>query len=70
MKPWGMTAAFQIVKPTRAQDAISEAVEEAFRAGMTPAEFISEAQEFWGLVADEQRRDGQQAWARIIRDGP
>jgi hypothetical protein len=53
-----MTATFQIVRPTRAQDKIWDAVSEAVCAGMTVKEFIQEAREAW---ADELRSAAKDA---------
>lgn len=43
MKPLGMTADFRVIRPSRAEDAIWSAVEEAIAAGMSPQDFRSEA---------------------------
>lgn len=47
MKPYGMTALFQIVRPTSAENRIWEAVEEAIAEGMTPTQFRREAAAAW-----------------------
>jgi hypothetical protein len=38
---------FRVAKPSRAQDKIWEAVQEAIAANMTPKQFIQEAWESW-----------------------
>jgi hypothetical protein len=47
VKPLGMTAAFQVTRPTPAEDAVWEAVQRAIDAGMTPRQFRLEAAEAW-----------------------
>lgn len=64
MKPWGMTAAFQIVRPTPTQDAIYAAVEAAIDAGMSVEDFRCEAQECWEICLDEKVKADRQAWER------
>ena len=47
MKPLGVTPFLGIVHPTRAQDAIWEAVEKAIAENMTPEKFRAEVALAW-----------------------
>lgn len=47
MKPLGIDAAFRLVRPSRAEDKIWEAVAEAISEGWTPKQFRMEAAEAW-----------------------
>jgi ABC-type glycerol-3-phosphate transport system substrate-binding protein len=53
MKPLGMTADFRIVRPSRVEDLIWEAIREAVTANWTPTQAI---QEMW------------QSWEQALRD--
>jgi hypothetical protein len=66
MKPLGLTAAFQVVKPTRAQDAIWNAVEESQDANMTVQEFISEAREAWEARLKDHAASDDRAFAAAL----
>ena len=56
MKPWGMDASFQIVRPTNAADKFFDAVEAAIDAGWTPDQAISEVAESWSICLREKEK--------------
>jgi hypothetical protein len=58
MKPYGLTIDLQVTRPTRAEDAIWEAVKAAIAAGMTPRQFRIEAASAW---EDELRQAAKDA---------
>jgi hypothetical protein len=66
-KPLGMTAAFQIVRPTRTEDKIWDAVEEAIAAGWTPQQFVSEARESWRTALQDRVKDADKEFERMTR---
>lgn len=57
MKPMGLTADFRIVRSTRAQDKIWEAVEDAVREGMSPEDFKREAAQAFEHEYNERAKD-------------
>ena len=61
-KPYGMTAAFQIIKPTHVEDAIWEAVEAAIFSNMTVDEFRRECASCWGMCLRERAQDDEKSW--------
>jgi hypothetical protein len=65
MKPLGLTTSFQVVTPTRGEDAVWRAVEEAIDAGMTPERFKAEAAEAWVHFLRERAKDAE----RTLLDG-
>jgi hypothetical protein len=56
MKPIGLSATFQVVRSTRAEDAVWAAVEEAICAGMTPEQFKEEAAQAWEHCLREEAK--------------
>jgi ABC-type glycerol-3-phosphate transport system substrate-binding protein len=57
-KPYGMTPTFQIVVPTRMQNQIWDAVQEAVEEGMDPTLFLKEVREAWAeALNDKKKRD-------------
>jgi hypothetical protein len=64
MKPLGLTAQFQVIRPNRAQDAIYRAVEEAILQGMTVAQFKQEAWECWELVRQDEAKREAKEWSK------
>ncbi len=54
MRPNGVDANFRLVKYTRAQDSIHEAVEDAIDERMSPKEFMKNVSESWEIVQKEQ----------------
>ncbi|MEE8113060.1 MAG: hypothetical protein V3T23_01775 [Nitrososphaerales archaeon] len=63
-KPYGMTAGFQIVKPTHIQDVIWNAIEEAQMVGMTVEEFRRECAEMWSMCLRERADDDAKSWEK------
>jgi hypothetical protein len=55
-KPLGMTVGLQILRPTKAEDAIWKSVEEAIISGMTPEQFLQTVREAWAYERDEQKK--------------
>jgi hypothetical protein len=47
MKPLGISHNFQVIKPSKVEDQIWEAVEEAINAGWTPEQFKREVSSAW-----------------------
>lgn len=66
-KPFGMTADFRIVRPSRVEDKIWEAVEEAFCAGWTPQQFISEARQSWDQANRDKAKEDDKLFALAQR---
>jgi hypothetical protein len=62
-KPLGLTWDFQVVRPTHIEDAIHEAVEQAYDANMTVKDFIRNVWESWEIV----RKDKQEQEDREFR---
>ena len=65
MKPWGMTAAFEIVRPSRLEDTIYDAVESAVSSGMSPTDFFAEAKECWSIALREKAQQDKRELARL-----
>jgi hypothetical protein len=66
-KPMGMTAGFQIIRPTRTEDKVWDAVEEAISENWTPERFIREAQQAWESALKEQIRYANKDFDRLGR---
>jgi hypothetical protein len=64
MKPPGLTAAFQVVRSTPAEDAVWRAVQEAQLAGMTVEQFLREAREAWAYELHERAIQDDKEFAR------
>jgi hypothetical protein len=71
MKPYGLAMGltdggigFQMKRPSRAEDAIWEAVKAAIECGMTPRQFRIEAASAW---EDELTREAKDASAELMR---
>jgi hypothetical protein len=47
MKPLGISSAMRVVMPSKAEDKIWDAVEEAIEAGWTPQRFKNEVANAW-----------------------
>jgi len=47
MKPLGMSCGLKVIMPSRAEDAIWNAVQEAISAGMTAKQFRNEIAQAW-----------------------
>jgi hypothetical protein len=62
MKPYGMTAAFQIVRPTAAENAIWDAARDAHREGWSVDRFRQECHEAWGETLREQADEDAKGW--------
>jgi hypothetical protein len=62
MKPYGVTADLRVVRPTRTEDAIWEAVEAAIDEGLTPEQFKAEAAQAWSEILHERARSA----ARVL----
>jgi len=54
MKPLGISHNFQIINPSKVEDQIWEAVEEAINAGWTPERFKQEAGLAWEDALKQQ----------------
>lgn len=54
MKPYGMNTALQIIKPTRTEDKVWEAVEEARLEGWELSRLVSEVEEAWVGIAEKE----------------
>lgn len=65
MKPLGLTATFQVVRPTAMEDKIYDAVESAMEHGVTVEDFFREAKACWRIALDEKRRSDQHALDRM-----
>ena len=64
MKPLGLNMGFgkdglalSVTRPTRVEDAVWEAVEEAIAAGWTPERFRNEAADAWRERLQEEAKD-------------
>ena len=66
-KPYGLTAMMQVIRPTRAEDKIYEAVQEAICANMTVTDFIREAREAWAYEQREQARHDDNSFDRALK---
>jgi hypothetical protein len=55
-KPNGLDCCLKVIRPTRAEDAIWKAVEEAILSGMTPEKFLREVRESWAYEREEQKK--------------
>ena len=55
-KPNGLSATLQVLKPSRAEDAIWDAVQEAIDAGMTPERFKREVMQAWMHELSEETK--------------
>jgi uncharacterized protein YbdZ (MbtH family) len=64
MKPLGLTATFQIVRPDRVQDAIWEAVEKAIDAGWQVENFRQEAAECWSEYLRQKKESDAKEWRK------
>lgn len=63
-KPYGMTAALQIIRPDAVQDAVWDAVERAVDAGWTVEQFRSEAADCWNEYLRQKRESDMKAWSK------
>lgn len=61
-KPMGLTWNLQVVRPTYAQDAIWDAVQEAQTAGMSVEQFKQEAAKAWEHYLDEKKTQDAKTW--------
>lgn len=64
MKPLGLTLFMQVVHPTRAEDKVWEAVQEAICAGWTPVRFMREAREAWHAAKEDEVKADDSAFTR------
>jgi hypothetical protein len=64
VKPLGMTPFMQVIRPTRARDAIYRAVEEAISENMTVDSFRREAAECWSLVLSDKAKADARDWGK------
>lgn len=65
-KPWGLSPTFQVTRPSKAEDLIHEAVEQAIIEQMTVKDFIRNARESWGLVLDGDKKHADQEFGRAL----
>ncbi len=56
-KPYGLTADFRIIRPTRIEDKVWDAVEEAVNAGWTPRQMMQEVRECWAESLKQKAQD-------------
>lgn len=57
MKPLGCSAMLQVSRPSRAEDAVWDAIEAAIAVGWTPERFKQEVVEAWQhLLREESKR--------------
>jgi len=66
-KPYGLTATMQVIRPSRAEDKIYEAVQEAICANMTVTDFIKEAREAWAYELREQAMFDDGTFKRAVK---
>ena len=59
MKPYGLTPMFQILRPSRTEDKIWEAVQEAIVEGWSPERFKREVAQAWDEELKEQAKEAQ-----------
>jgi hypothetical protein len=64
-KPMGMSATFQIIRPTPIEDKIWDAVELAIQQGMSPKEFIDETRYCWQEYLREKMNDDRKEFERF-----
>lgn len=67
MKPLGMTASFQITKPTRAMDKVWGAVEEAIGEGWDVRQFIQESREAWAQELRNRASDADKDFHAALK---
>lgn len=63
-KPYGMTADFRIVCPTRIEDDIWDAVEAAVLENWTPEQMIQEVRECWAQALRDKLKDAEVVFKR------
>lgn len=66
-KPLGLTVGLRVVIPSRAQDKIYEAVQEAIAESVDVASFIREARECWALVLKDAAKHADEQFAASER---
>jgi len=62
MKPNGLTVGLRVVHPTRVEDAVWQAVQEAVIAGWDVSRFRRECAEAWNHELEEERRLAKHEW--------
>jgi hypothetical protein len=67
MKPTGLTADFRIVKSSRTEDLIWDAVEEAVHAGWDPTRFVREARQAWANTLADDAEAANKEFDRLSR---
>ena len=56
-KPLGLTPAFHVTMPSKTEDRIWDAVEEAIEAGWTPVRFKHEVAAAWEAILKKAAKD-------------
>lgn len=64
MKPLGITANLQMINPSKLEDLIWQAVEEAQDMNYTVDQFRAECAKAWDYYRDEQRKRDNKDWQR------
>ena len=65
-KPLGLSASFEIIRPSPFEDAMWDAVEAAIDGGLTPEEVIQEMRRSWREYLKQKVHDDDKAWERGI----
>ena len=69
-KPYGLTATFQVIRPTMAEDKIYEAVQAAQCERMSVEQFIREAREAWDYEMKQAAKYDQEQFNRALSKAP
>lgn len=64
-KPMGLTAAFQLITPSRIEDAFYDAISMAIDAGWTPEQVIKEIRHGWAIRLEEKARQDEAEFKRL-----
>jgi hypothetical protein len=70
MKPLGMAfapdASLHVLKPSRVEDKVWDAVQEAIIAGWTPRQFVSEAADAWSQELRNEAREKSREFGDML----
>jgi len=70
MKPLGIAfrpdASLLVLKPSRVEDKVWEAVEEAISAGWTPRQFVAEAADAWSQGLRDAAKDRSREFGDML----
>lgn len=66
-KPLGLTMFMQPVIPSKVEDRIWDAVQEAIASDWTPKRFVSEAQDAWAEALRNLAKEANEEFNRLLK---